>query len=98
MPKLKLPAHVAVKDLQLGDVIDLEFADSHFPTAMVFYIDQDVVKMRRPYMAHADFSMSGGKPGASQVIVYMGHEDVTYLKSDTRPMRLVSRESEGAIR
>lgn len=86
------------RDLQLGDLIDLEFADNAFATALVFKVTAEFVVARRPYMAHAGFTCSGGEPNSSSVIVYIGHEDVTFMKSSERPLKVVRRATKADFR
>jgi hypothetical protein len=76
---------VKVEDLRLGDIVRFDTAE--FSDGIVKHIkrypDGGVmqVTVERPYMAHVDFSCSGGE-NAEQVIAYIGHEDVRLVHGD----------------
>ena len=65
---------VAVQDLKLGDVIQLQGIDA-FGTAIVKQVGTHIVA-ERPYMSAAPFNCKDRR------IVYIGHEDV-HLNSGT---------------
>lgn len=81
--KEKLPRAVRPDDLRLADVVEL--FDGEFSSAIVRQITADRVTLVRPYMAHDDFSYTGG------VITYIGTEEVTLCVADTRTVTLLKR-------
>ena len=66
---------IQAKDLNLGDMI--RFPCGEFCDALVFRInlEEQTVTVRRPYMAHSSFSVSGSGNGM-ELIPYVGTEDV----------------------
>ena len=69
---------VKTAELKLGDVVRVH--GDAYGTAHVTRITQDVVEFSRPYGSCADFSMSAGEEGASQVIFYTGLEVFTVFR------------------
>ena len=72
------------RDLQLADNVRL--GDGPYMDAVVVQIKDDMIHLRRPYMATADFSYTGG------VIATIGLEEVKLWKGDQRPLELLSRK------
>lgn len=62
-----LSEEVTGTELKLTDIVRLD-ADA-FPDAIVYQITNTVVKLHRPYMAHAEFMVGGNK-----VITFIGQE------------------------
>ena len=75
---------VRASELSLGDVV--RFDTECFGDALVKRIERNIdgqvswVHVERPFMAHEDFTCSGG-PNATSVIAYIGHEDVALYGS-----------------
>ncbi len=75
-----------VSELQLGDVIMI--APNHpWMTGIVNKIEDRLVHVFRPYGTCADFSMG------SQVITYIGMENVTFHVDDVAPLEVYERKA-----
>lgn len=72
------------KDLQLADTVRL--GDGPFMDAVVTQIKTNRVHLRRPYIATADFSYTGG------VIATIGLEEIELWHGDSRPLILLERK------
>lgn len=86
---MSIKTEVAINTLGLGDVVSL--FDDGYGTGTVSKITNDEVHVFRPYVHTADFSMSGGEPGASAVMCYIGTETVKLWKRDYRMVTLLSK-------
>lgn len=78
---------VPASELQLGDIISLDFADIVYDVATVTQIEDGKVTLTRPYLQTSNFTCTSG------VIPYLGWEEIIYSLSDARPLRRL-RESD----
>lgn len=79
---------VKAETLALGDVVRLAIdgeADQPFNSCTVIKKNakNGDVTLFRPYVATADFSVSGGEPDASAVIAYIGSETFSIYATNT---------------
>ena len=88
--KLRLPASLPVRDLQLADVVEL--FEGAFGTAIVTEIEPDRVVLVRPYGTTSNFSYGGPGPQGSKVIPYFGWEECTYEKANLHPLKVLQRK------
>lgn len=72
------------KDLQLADTVRL--GDGPYMDAVVTQIKNRRIHLRRPYMATAGFSYTGG------VVATIGLEEITLWDGDSRPLTLLERK------
>lgn len=82
----KVPMFIRTCDLALGDVIEV-IENSPWGSGIVEKIDDDTVRIFRPYGGSLDFSTTGG------VITYTGHEDVVYPRNNDRAFRVYERKA-----
>ena len=83
-----------IKDLQIGDVVNLALGEG-FESSTVVKSTENYVELVRPYVHISDFTCSAhlyDEKGAG-VIDYIGTERMTLCKRDTRPVTLVYRRT-----
>lgn len=92
----ELPQHmchgqheVSLDKLALGDLVKL--GDYPYDWATVVYLDDEVVKVYRPYVHVSPFSYGSGN--GSKLIPYLGHEEVTMRRADTRKVTAIFRST-----
>ena len=80
---------VGTNVLQLGDRVKL--GSDAFDWATVVYVDAESVRVLRPYVHTSDFSMCSGS--GSKLIGYIGQEEVTLRRDDTRVVTVAFRRT-----
>lgn len=78
------PQQVAIRDLQLADVVEL--FEGPWGTGVVEQIKDGVVTIHRPYGTTADFSCTSG------VITYVGDERVRCFSDSDRTLKVWERK------